>query len=176
MALKRGTVFVDYQSRAKEFSEGEIVFPRGAWPHLSGRVVALYPAIGMADVEFANGVKRFPVEDLERSGVGNNDTIPPKIENNSVPGGRETVITREASAKRVTTAYLKRALYWAQRDRQYRPSRAESEGGYFCPKHPEVPLKKAIYKRREGQSERVLGCPTCMFLIKVDDILIDSRD
>jgi hypothetical protein len=32
-------------------------------------------------------------------------------------------------------------------------------------------LKRAIYKRRDGSSERLLGCPGCMFLIKDADIV-----
>jgi hypothetical protein len=172
---KRGTIYVDFQSRAKEFAVGDKVFPRGAWPHYAGRLVALYPAIGMADVEFANGPKRFPVEDLEKAEEGSGDTHAPRIENNAIPGGRETVINK--SARRVAAAYLKKALYWAARDRQYRSTKSErSDGNYYCPKHPDQLLQKAIYKRREGRSDRLLGCPTCMFLIKVDDILMDSLD
>jgi hypothetical protein len=127
----------------------------------------------MADVEFANGSKRYPVEDLEIATPSNTDAEAPKVENNSIPGGRETVSNK--SARRIAAAYIKKSLYWAARDRQYRSNRTErASNSYNCPKHPEVTLKPAIYKRREGVSDRLMGCPECMFMIKVDDILGDS--
>jgi hypothetical protein len=32
-------------------------------------------------------------------------------------------------------------------------------------------LRQAVYKRRDGSSLRLLGCPGCMFLIKDTDIV-----
>jgi len=72
--------------------------------------------------------------------------------------------------ERVARAYTKQAIYWAQRDRKYRATKSEQGGGpYLCPKCG-ASLKKAIYKRIEGSSDRLWGCPVCMFLIKRDDI------
>jgi hypothetical protein len=34
-----------------------------------------------------------------------------------------------------------------------------------------VPLKRAVYKRRDGSSDKLMGCPGCMFLIKDADIV-----
>jgi hypothetical protein len=73
----------------------------------------------------------------------------------------------------VAQAFVKKSLYWAQKDRQYRMTRPEAAGeSVACPKcGPDSPLKKAIYKRRDGSSERLQGCPGCMFLIKDADIV-----
>ncbi len=75
------------------------------------------------------------------------------------------------SKTRVSKAWVKKALYWAAKDRKYRATRSECGSHYTCPKCPEVPMKKAIYKRMDGFSERLWGCPSCMFLIKNSDIV-----
>ena len=147
---------------------GDIVVPFGMFESQAGRVSAVWPAIGMADVEMPTGSRRYPVEDLQRFENGNvvptgtHSGVLPTV---SVPGGPK-------SAARVAEAFLKQSLYWASKDRQYRMSQGEKEAGSpCCPRcedHP--PLKKAIYKRREGASERLLGCPGCLFLIKQADI------
>ena len=162
---------VNYQERAKEFAVGDIVAPFGVWDAQGGRVTAVWPAIGMVDVEFSIGNRRYPVEDLQKID-SNGNAAPPH--NNSVPGGPPTVsVPGGPSESRVAAAFGKKALYWAQRDRQYRMSRPEMDAG--CPNCPKCghgfPLKKAIYKRRDGSSERLMGCPGCMFLIKDSDIV-----
>ena len=77
---------------------------------------------------------------------------------------------------RVAGAFLKKSLYWAQKDRQYKMTRGEQDTGKpCCPSRGCAgrgqPLKKAIYKRRGGASEGVLACPECMFIVKATDIL-----
>lgn len=161
--------YVDYQKRALEFNEGDVVYHHLSSSDVLGRVVAVFPGIGMVDVEFPNGSRRFSVEDLYLAG-SNSSGQPPLVNHNSVPGG-PTVITSKLAHK---LARKHVALYWGARDRQYRPTRQEvASNCYYCPKCKDTPtpLKKAIYKRREGVSERLLGCPTCMFLVKQDDIL-----
>lgn len=162
---------VNYQERARAFSVGDVVFPYGTFVDQGGRVTAVWPAIGMVDVEFPSGNRRYPVEDLQRVGDDGN-TSPP--DTNSVPGGQPTVsVPGGPSESRVAAAYEKKALYWAGRDRKYRMTTPEITNG--CPDCPKCgqgsPLKRAIYKRRDGSSERLMGCPGCMFLIKDADIV-----
>jgi hypothetical protein len=161
---------VNYQERSKEFAVDDVVAPFGVWDAQGGRVTAVWPAIGMVDVEFSVGNRRYPVEDLQRiDSKGNAD--PPHT--NSVPGGQPTVsVPGGPSDSRVAAAFAKKSLYWAGRDRQYRMTTPEvSAGCPNCPKCLDVPLKKAIYKRRDGSSDRLRGCPDCMFLIKESDIV-----
>jgi hypothetical protein len=131
----------------------------------------------MVDVEFSTGNRRFPVEDLQRFD-DNGNADPPGVD--SVPAGAGTVsvpggpgVAEKNLIKRVATAFEKKSLYWASKDRQYRMSRPEVDSGSpCCPKcGPDYPLKRAIYKRRDNSSERLMGCPGCMFLIKDADIV-----
>lgn len=162
---------VNYQTRAKEFAVGDIVTPYGLFGDQGGRVTAVWPAIGMVDVEFSIGNRRYPAEDLQKIDA-NGNAAPPYT--NSVPGGQPTVsVPGGPSETRVAAAFEKKSLYWAGRDRQYRMTAPEIMGG--CPNCPkcgsDFPLKRAIYKRRDGSSERLMGCPGCMFLIKDADIV-----
>ena len=172
---KRKAHFVDYQQRAKEFAVGDEVFPfMFGDEYGTGRVVEVHDAIGFVEVEYPNGTKPYPVEELQRVRT---EVQPPAISENvpggvggpSVPGGPPL---KEASIRRIAEAYVKRSLYWASRDRKYRATRGELEASnYSCPKCREAQLRKAIYKRSEGLSERLLGCPSCLFLIKSCDIM-----
>jgi len=168
--VDREAHIVDWQQRAREFSVGDKVYPFGGDAYLSGRVVEVFPAIGMAEVEFPNGSKRMPVEDLQKH---EEEVVPPQTEN--VPGGAGSVSVPGGpgkAAQRVAEAFVKKALYWAAKDRQYRATSMESQGGRFtCPRCKEETLRKAVYKRAEGVSERLLGCPRCLFLIKRSDIM-----
>ena len=75
---------------------------------------------------------------------------------------------------RVAEAWVKKALYWASSDRKYRATDDEcSSGSYTCPRCKQESLRKAVYKRRGGVSEKLLGCPKCLFLIKREDIIGD---
>lgn len=206
MPKRTATVYIDYQQRASEFSVGDAVTPFGSDSIVSGRVVAVYPAIGMVDVEFANGNKRFPVEDLQRirqdSPVNEplHDSVPGGAGTVEVPGGpdpkrdspdrpqptftvddteenlerekRRTARIQSHLGARVARAWVKRALYWGDTDRKYRAKKTElASGDFSCPKCGQDHLRKAIYKRTEGASERLMGCPSCMFLIKRCDIM-----
>lgn len=192
---KLATTYADYQERALEFKVGDAVIPYFANVERAGRVKAVFPAIGMIDVEFPHGAKRYPVEEITK--LHNDRTWVEAPHSDSVPGGAGTVVVdggpypavdysyeddhpetgttpKEAhqSVKRVAEAFVKKAIYWAERDRQYRATREEIENHQFlCPKGCNVPMKKAIYKRRGGVSDRLFGCPSCLFLIKRDDVL-----
>lgn len=161
---KSATAYTNYQELATEFAVGDTVVPFGHDQSAEGSIVALYPAIGMVDVQTSQGAKRFPVEEL-RKVKPQSATFEP-IQTESVPGGAGTV----PSSKKV-------ALYWKNKDRGYQATRSECDSGVFgCPKCKEAELRKAIYKRREGLSERLLACPKCMFLIKHLDIHLHGGD
>lgn len=186
--MKKGTVYVDYQQRASEFHVGDVVLPYGADESQAGRVVALFPAIGMVDVEFPHGSKRLPVEDVQRiTGIID---IPADVAHNSVPGGTGTVSVpggphaphppsqqeKRASSQRVAEAYVKKALYWGSMNRRYRATQEELDGGaYLCPRCKDVPLRSTVYKRQDGKSMKLLGCGSCLFLIKRCDIIGDPE-
>lgn len=172
MANRRSHI-VNWQARAAEFSVGDEVFPfMFGDEYGTGRVVQVFPAIGMVDVEYPSGVKRYPVEELQRITT---EVHPPSTDN--VPAGPETVSVSggpppgKQAVLRIANAFVKKSLYWASRDRKYRATQMEREAGsYSCPKCRDATLQKAIYKRAEGTSERLLGCPSCLFLIKACDI------
>ena len=173
----------DYQQRATEFSVGDVVFPfmsGNGWSN--GRVVAVWPGIGMVDVEWPHGSERMPVEDLQL--FPNGQSTPPMPEHDNVPGGAESVSVpggpkpsvkkASTSARRVAEAFVKQSLYWGARDRKYRLTKSELESGrYGCPKCKAegVVLKKVNYKRNGGVSEHLLGCPACLFVIKRCDLI-----
>jgi hypothetical protein len=191
--------FVDYQARAAEFQVDDLVVPYGYDSSLAGRVTAVWPSIGMLDVEYVTGNKREPAEEVQLLNR-RRDVVPPTT--NSAPGGQPTVSVpggpyppateeqreeaaqetdkmasvREPSNRRVAEAFVKRSLYWHQADRQYRATREEIESGHYnCPtckaKGTVVALRPAVYKRSGGVSEKLLGCPTCLFLVKKADII-----
>lgn len=154
---------MDYQQRAAEFSVGNpvsLINTEG----MIGRIMAVFPAIGMVDVEWPHGSQRLPVEELQLLKDAE-DKIPPQSDN--VPGG-----AKNAALARVAQAFVKKALYWGAPDRKYRASQGEIDSGqYLCPKCKEYILRPASYKREEGSSVRLLGCGSCLFLIKPCDIL-----
>jgi hypothetical protein len=168
---KQSTQYVDYQRRSQAFELGMRVYPfLGGNPSRSGIVVAIFPAIGMVDVQFPHGAQRYPVEDLvvDTSGDYKNLTK----EESSVPGGLGTAPVSSGKvnkqAKRVASNYVKQAIYWYKKDRTYRQCRNEEKP--CCPKCKE-PLGNTVYKRRGGKSERLLACHTCLFIIKPEDII-----
>lgn len=200
--MKTSSVYVDYQARASEFRVGDSVVPYGNSADFAGRVVAVWPAIGMVDVEFPHGSTRYPVENLQRV---RHDSPMNEPHHNSVPGGAGTVEVSggpyeplgdvidvldavpedrasakaqqqsEILSKRVAAAYTKKALYWSSKGRQYRPCKRETGSGqYECPKCGFVGLKKAVYKKIDNEgSVKLFGCPSCLFLIRREDILGD---
>jgi hypothetical protein len=176
--------YVDYQQRASEFAVGDIVYPfMSGNSDNSGRVMAVWPAIGMVDVEWPHGSERVPVEDLQQYEA--KDFRPPDVGHDNVPGGATSVTVPGgpvpkaafdvgASTNRVAVAFVKRSLYWGAKDRKYRATKAEIGSGRFgCPKcrAEETFLRKVNYKRQEGRSDHLLGCPSCLFVIKKCDLI-----
>ena len=170
---KKSTQYVDYQQRSLEFELGMRVYPfLGGNPSRSGIVVAIFPAIGMVDVQFPHGSMRYPVEDLvvDTSGdylniySGDLDTVPGGV--GTVPVS--TVPSKKKQASRVASKYMKQAIYWYKKDRTYRQCRNEVKP--LCPRC-KTPLGNTVYKRRGGKSERLLACHSCLFIIKPSDIV-----
>lgn len=179
MSTSRRGNYVNYQARASAFEVGDRVYPilKGN-PSNGGTVVAVWPAIGMVDVQYPHGTARAAVEDLV---VDRGKSIESEvdIQSDTVPGGTHTVPVsggpgpeRTDSAHRVASRHIKRAVYWAAPDRQYRPTKAEIESGNLCcPRCDEAYLRKTVYKREGGASTRLYCCPQCLFLIRRDDII-----
>jgi hypothetical protein len=176
----RQAAYTNEQARAAEFRVGQQVVHWGKSLEESGRVTAVWPAIGQIDVQYPWGNIRVGVEEVQ---IVSDESWVEAPHTEDVPGGAGTVpvsggpfAQREASANRVVQAYVKQAIYWHQKDRKYRVSQGETDNGeYYCPKCKEVVLKNAIYKREEGQSVKLLGCPSCLFLVRLGDLVgIDS--
>ena len=184
-APRQATVYVDYQQRAREFSVGDMAYPlAGAATDESqaGRVVAVFPGIGQVDIEFPWGSGRYPVEDVQR--VTDIVTKAPDVDHTTVPGGAGTVGVPGGPDKmagaidRVARAHVKYAIYWATKNRNYRATKAEIEADNFhCPKcrvedgADPIFMRPMNYKREDGKSHRLFGCPKCMFLIKREHII-----
>jgi hypothetical protein len=180
MSKGRFAAYVDYQKRSREFAVGVVVCLLGpGGEDTTGRVSAVWPGIGMADVEWPHGSQRLPVEELQIIDMDGGHPTGPREEN--IPGGPGTQpvsrgqlhLAHETSARRVAEKWVeKQAMYWAAPDRKYRASQGEIDSGTFnCPKCKESVLKPASYRREGGQSIRLLGCPSCLFLIKPCDIV-----
>lgn len=100
MTGKLATTY-DYQARGREFSVNDLVHPVGAGAMDIGRVSAVWPGIGMVQVEFSYGSRQYPVEDVERLNPENTDVMPTMTEN--VPGGSEDKPTVSAGRPPVPT-------------------------------------------------------------------------
>jgi len=187
MTDTRTAYYVDQQERAHEFQVGDVVIHTGQSPSRAGRVVAVWPAIGYVDVQWTWGPSREAVEELqildpERVGV-----IPPRTED--IPGGAGTVSVSGGPPSKVVPATSiprsaaegiaadvaqefanRKGIYWRSKDRRYRATKSEKDNGsYTCPKC-RGNLRKAIFRRDKGISERLLGCQSCMFLVCEDHI------
>lgn len=179
----------NWQARAKDFKVGQAVRLTYGGDADEGRVVAVLPAIGMVDVQFPNTNYRLPVEDLQIRNPDFDPFIAPTHE--EIPGGvGSAALLPEGATQRpgeqvppdmlvrtartVAARHLrKKAIYWADLGRKYRSTRSEFESGQFtCPRCGEI-LKKTVYKREDGRSVKLRGCPGCMFLIREQDILVD---
>lgn len=194
----------NWQARGQMFAVGQAVALVNGSPTDEGRVIAVWPAIGMVDVQFPHTNYRLPVEDLQIINPANDSYITPMHE--TVPGGAGSAamvsqgkpqnqdliqgfdppvqlvddigdgIDLDVMAARVAKAHIKKALYWNGKDRKYRSTRVEgATGHYSCPKKScEGLLKPAVYKRQDAASVKLLGCPECMFLIRKQDIVDGS--
>lgn len=172
---KRTASNVNYQAVAADFQVGDLVVPFGHSRDSAGRVVAVWPAIGMADVQYNYGTARYPVEDLQRfDNLGvpqptRTDTVPGGAGTVSVPGGPDNA---QKLAKRVALAHEKQAVYWGAVNRTYKATQEEQDSGdYKCPRCRDVSLRLTSYKREDGKNIKLLACNECLFLIRPNDLV-----
>lgn len=162
-------VAVNYQALATEFSVGDCVIAYGNSRDVVGRVVAVFPGIGMVDVQYPMGTRRHPVEELQRFEEG--VAIPPRIA--EVPGGRNIpFVSAGPFAQRVARRWMqKEAIYWAEQNRRYKATKEEMDtSDYKCPRCS-ISFKNTAYKRQDGKNVKLLACPECLFLIKPSDLI-----
>lgn len=174
MTTSRRGSYVDYQARATAFHVGDRVYPilKGN-PSNGGTVVAVWPAIGMVDVQYPHGATRVPVEDLL---IDSGSSIDASVDvaYDSVPGGTHTVpVSGGPTPGRVASSHLNRvAVYWAAKGRQYRPTKEElTTGKLCCPRCEDAYLRKTLYKMEEGARVKLFVCPECLFIVRRDDVL-----
>jgi hypothetical protein len=149
----------NYQDMARYYRVGDEVYPFAGAMNALGVVVAVHPAIGMVDVQFPQGQRRHPIEDLKCSAA---------VER-----------FQQEMRSKVASAYMKKAIYWADRDRKYRATNVECQDGmYYCPKckPSRERLQPTVYKRENGRSLRLLGCHNCLFLIKEMDVHVTESE
>lgn len=174
--------YVDYQQRARSFFVGAKVYPFIlGHSDMVGRVVQVFPAIGMVDVEWPHGSQRMAVEELQ---IINSLQEPPSVETSNVPGGAGTIpvssgpstdpvmLRKAAAVDKVAANYIHNAMYWGASNRHYKATAQELiSNRFFCPRCKTSVLKGANYKKDDGVQERLLACPKCLFLIKKSDII-----
>ena len=160
---KRTASNVNYQAVAAEFHVGDLVVPFGHPRDAAGRVTAVYPAIGMVDVQYNYGTARYPVEDLQRF---DSLSVPQPTHTETIPGGAGTVTVPGGPNLQ------KNAVYWANLNRTYRATQEEQESGqYKCPRCLDVTLRMTSYKRQDGKNVKLLACQDCLFLIRPGDLV-----
>jgi len=102
--MKKHSHYTNYQESALRFQIGDIVRANGLGIDniVSGEVVAVFPAIGMVDVQYPNGVKRYPVDEIDHVNKRPffRDDLPSGGSNVSLPNG--------PSARKVASEYLKK--------------------------------------------------------------------
>lgn len=196
--MKRRKIADDYnyQTRALEFQVGDQVRLILGSDTDTGRVVEVYAAIGMLQIQWPNTSSRHPVEDVQKINPGEAQFEAPKFQ--TVPGGMGTAqvsmgppiddipinnvkplvenVRRIDEVKKIAQAFVKKSLYWHGANRQYRCKKSElGSGNFLCPKRNcQGTLRNAIYKREDGQSVRLLACPECLFLIRRQDVIDNS--
>ena len=158
---KKSTVYIDYQERAKAFKKGMRVYT--FWEGNSsqpGVVVAVFPAIGMIDVQYPTGIKRLPVEEIVDEQL--------KVLDQDNARSKATPVTTKL-AKRIASRHVKKAIYWVERGRKYRLCKGEDPKKPNCPRC-KTQMDRSVYKRRDGVSEKLFACRSCLFIIKTTDV------
>jgi hypothetical protein len=187
----------NWQARGQEFQVGQTVKLINGGDTDQGRVIAVWPGIGMVDIQWPHTSYRMPVEDLQIVNPGDDQYISPMHED--VPGGAGTdaFVSEGAPAtnwidaevprvelvqevdtaivsRKVAKQFVKQSLYWHARDRKYRISRDEhTSGQYRCPARTcEGHLRKATYKMDGGSLVKCHACPSCLFIIRTADMVL----
>lgn len=181
--------YFNFQEKARGFSVGDSIIPVFADQVNVGRVIAVWPAIGMLDVEYPWGNKRYPVEDVYKANPEEQE-IDPNGGAGTTTGGPTHSVSEGPSRSTSRTAFdhlglvhrvinraTKIALYWAERGRKYRCTKSETaNGAYRCPRCGYDHMIPTIYKREDSSSVRLMGCPECMFLIRASDIIVPGQE
>lgn len=167
--MSKPTANVNSQQLARQFSRGDVVVHVTA-PQYGLRVLAVWDGIGMVDVLAPAGQKRIPVEELSMASSGASVPPPVEAEIDAPPQWCSVSRGQGKTAKKLAQKFVKEAIYWRGVDRKYRRTKHEQAAGVTnCPRCC-TPMKKTRYKRREGISESLYGCPECLFLIKELDL------
>lgn len=174
----------DYQARAREFAVGEYAHPIGAGPLDIGRISEVFPGIGMVQVEFPYGSRRYPVEDIEKIHPSNSPVIPTSTENvpggvdvPSVSAGRPSTVTPEGSSEtesgKETTGQGSNTTGPDNAPSATRTARVKltaSERQAMADRVLEAHIKKALYWHSADRNYRVnkvefesgnYACPKC---------------
>lgn len=181
--------YVDYQALASEWEPGDLAAPLGQYSDAAGEVIAVWPAIGMVDVQFSNGVRRYPVEEVQRflpdatvdppstpAGVaGADEDKTPLIKQGASPEQISRVSQRyvaQCTQTPIGVGSMKEAVYWASAGRQYRATRPEVESrSYRCGrKGCDGTLRPASYRMDGGHRVRLLACPKCLFMVMPENL------
>ena len=128
--------------------------------------MAVYPAIGMVDVQYPHGTKRHPVEELIEDTSGDAKVLD---RDETLYGGSGVTPVTTKLAKRVASRHVKKAIYWVERGRKYRLCKGEDPKKPNCPRC-KTQMDRSIYKRRDGVSEKLFACRSCLFIIKTTDV------
>lgn len=150
--------FVDTQDLARTYFPGDIVAMFLGDHDAVGRLLGVYPATGMVDIQWPHGIQRVSAEEIQ---LVSRDARP-TLEEEAGPVQKVVPIQRQAGAKT--------AIYWAAPDRKYRASGSERSSGRFgCPKCGKK-LVGATHRKQGGQAMRILACWKCQFLVDPCDI------
>ena len=185
--MRRKADDLNYQARAHEFSVGDIVRSVFDTADYEGRVIAVFPAIGMVDVQWSGTSYRHPVEELQIVNPGESRFVAPKHE--TLPGGTkkgpvsvgitspstgiystpnvEPVVVVNKSAKkmanRVAKAFVLKSLY------ENRFTKVACSGGkLLCPKCSQH-MRKGTFVHK-GKSVRIAACQSCLLFKREQDL------
>lgn len=179
MRSKKKADAINYQARAHEFHVGDIVRTFLDSADSEGRVIAVFPAIGMADIQWSSTSFRHPVEDLQIVNPGEARFVAPKHE--TLPGGTKkgpvsegvgspsteiyttpnvepVVVVNKNIAGKVAKAYVIKSLY----------QNREACSGSVCPKCRKA-LRKGSFNHL-GKTTRIAACADCLFFVRERDL------
>ena len=103
--MRKHSHYTNYQQSALRFSVGDAVRPSVnglSDTAIVGEVVAVFPAIGMVDVQYPEGVKRHPVEEVVHT-----DNRPFGIDD-SPARGHYVSLPNGPSVRKVASRYLQK--------------------------------------------------------------------
>ena len=170
-------------------AEGQAVayekrLPRGLFVALGGRALSYYDAeeLDWYPLEWLRNAPIVPWDDPTMAILAENVRPVSVAEfQRAALAGIDTSDLPEGYAPedRVSLPRLasRTALYWSAPGRKHKPTKEEISGGaYGCPKCKEM-LTQTHYKMdEEGKRVKMLVCPSCLFLIRWDDVQTPEED